>query len=156
MAASTRDLPGNLRWPRDLPGNLRWPGYLRCRRQLPKKYLPTAGELTAVHVPGEREEAIRDLCRARTDAMQDQRSGRNQLKAFLLCHGYRYTDSTAWSQAHMRYLRELVLPHAAMKIVLEEPERSADSRSAAKPAGRPSADNYLQCIDSSAERIERL
>ena len=35
----------------------------------------------------------------------------------------------------MCYLRELILPHPAMKIVLEE---------------------YLQCIDAAAERIERL
>jgi transposase len=97
--------------------------------------LHRAGELTAVHVPDERDEAIRDLCRARTDAIQDRRSGRNQLKAFLLRHGYRYSETTAWSQAHMRYLRELVLPHAAMKIVLEE---------------------YLQGIEAAGERIERL
>lgn len=43
--------------------------------------LHRAGELTAVHVPDERDEAIRDLCRARADAVQDQRSGRNQLKS---------------------------------------------------------------------------
>ena len=97
--------------------------------------LHRAGELTAVHVPDERDEAIRDLCRARTDAVQDQRSGRNQLKAFLLRNGYRYGEKTSWSAAHMRYLRELILPHPAMKIVLEE---------------------YLQCIDAAAERIERL
>ena len=88
-----------------------------------------------MHVPDERDEAIRDLCRARTDAVQDQRSGRNQLKAFLLRNGYCYGEKTWWSAAHMRYLRELILPHPAMKIVLEE---------------------YLQCIDAAAERIERL
>ncbi|MFN7560212.1 MAG: IS110 family transposase [Prosthecobacter sp.] len=97
--------------------------------------LHRAGELTAVHVPDERDEAIRDLFRARTDAVQDQRSGRNQLKAFLLRNGYRYGEKTSWSAGHMRYLRELILPHPAMKIVLEE---------------------YLQCIDAAAERIERL
>lgn len=97
--------------------------------------LHRAGELTAVHVPDERDEAIRDLCRARTDAVHDLRSGRNQLKAFLLRNGYRYGEKTSWSAAHMRYLRELILPHPAMKIVLEE---------------------YLQCIDAANERIERL
>jgi transposase len=97
--------------------------------------LHRAGELTPVHVPDERDEAIRDLCRARTDAVHDRRSGRNQLKAFLLRNGYRYGEKTSWSAAHMRYLRELILPHPAMKIVLEE---------------------YLQCIDAAAERIDRL
>jgi len=79
-----------------------------------------AGELTAVHVPDERDEAIRDLCRARTDAVQDLRRGRHQLKAFLLRNGYRYSEKTSWGVAHMRYLRELVLPHPAMKVVFEE------------------------------------
>ena len=97
--------------------------------------LHRAGELTAVHVPDERDEAIRDLCRARTDAVHDLRSGRYQLKAFLLRNGYRYTETTAWSTAHMRYLRELSLPHAAMKVVLEE---------------------YLHAIDAASERIERI
>jgi transposase len=97
--------------------------------------LHRAGELTAVHIPDERDEAIRDLCRARTDAVQDLRSGRHQLKAFLLRNGYRYGEKTSWGAAHMRYLRELILPHPAMKIVLEE---------------------YLQGIDAANERIERL
>ena len=97
--------------------------------------LHRSGELTAVHIPDERDEAIRDLCRARTDAVQDQRSARHQLKAFLLRNGYRYGEKSSWTAAHMRYLRELILPHPAMKIVLEE---------------------YLQCIDATAERIERL
>jgi transposase len=79
-----------------------------------------AGELTAVHVPDATDEAIRDLCRARTDAVQDLRRGRQQLKAFLLRNGYRYTGKTRWNQAHLRYLRELVLPHAAQRVVLED------------------------------------
>ena len=35
-----------------------------------------AGELTAVHVPDEADEAIRDLCRARVDAVDDLRAPR--------------------------------------------------------------------------------
>jgi transposase len=82
--------------------------------------LHRAGELSAVHVPEASDEAMRDLCRARTDAVQDLRRGRAQLKAFLLRHGYRYTGKSAWSEAHQRYLRELVLPHPAQRVVLED------------------------------------
>ena len=82
--------------------------------------LHRAGELTAVHVPDASDEAMRDLCRARTDAVQDQRRGRAQLKAFLLRNGYRYTGKSAWTEAHRRYLRELVLPHGAQRVVLED------------------------------------
>ena len=82
--------------------------------------LHRAGELTAVNVPDAADEAMRDLCRARTDAVQDLRRGRAQLRAFLLRNGYRYTGKSAWSEAHRRYLRELVLPHAAQRVVLED------------------------------------
>ena len=82
--------------------------------------LHRAGELTAVNVPDANDEAMRDLCRARTDAVQDLRRGRAQLKAFLLRNGYRYTGKSAWTEAHRRYLRELVLPHPAQRVVLED------------------------------------
>ena len=82
--------------------------------------LHRAGELTAVHIPDASDEAMRDLCRARTDAVQDLRRGRAQLKAFLLRNGYRYTGKSAWTEAHQRYLRELVLPHPAQRVVLED------------------------------------
>ena len=68
-----------------------------------------AGELTAVYIPDARDEAIRDLCRARSDAVDDRRRSRHRLKGFLLRHGYRYQGKSSWSAAHERYLRELVL-----------------------------------------------
>ena len=49
-------------------------------------------------------------------------------------HGYRYQGKSAWSAAHQRYLRELVLPHPAMKVILEE---------------------YLISIEAAGERIVR-
>src|SRR3979411_497709 len=79
-----------------------------------------AGELRAVYIPEPTDEAIRDLCRARTDAVDDRRRSRHRLKGFLLRHGYGYQGKSAWSAAHQRYLRELVLPHPAMKVILEE------------------------------------
>src|SRR5512139_3205379 len=94
-----------------------------------------AGELTAVYIPEPTDEAIRDLCRARTDAVDDLRRCRHRLKGFLLRHGYRYQGKANWSQPHMRYLRELVLPHPAMKTILEE---------------------YLQGIDAAHQRVQRI
>src|SRR6266516_3746086 len=93
-----------------------------------------AGELTPVYIPEATDEAIRDLCRARTDAVDDRRRSRHRLKGFLLRHGYRYQGKSSWSAAHERYLRELVLPHPAMKVILEE---------------------YLQGIGAASERIAR-
>jgi transposase len=94
-----------------------------------------AGDLTGVYVPEPTDEAMRDLCRARTDAVDDQRRCRLRLKAFLLRHGYRYQGKANWSAPHMRYLRELVLPHPAMKAILEE---------------------YLQGIDAAHDRVKRI
>jgi len=94
-----------------------------------------AGELVAVYIPEPTDEAIRDLCRARTDAIDDLRRCRQRLKSFLLRHGYRYQGKANWSQPHLRYLRELVLPHPAMKAILEE---------------------YLQGIDAAHDRVQRL
>ncbi len=49
-----------------------------------------AGELTAIRVPSAAEEAVRDLCRARADLVDDRRRTRQRLKAFLLRHGRIY------------------------------------------------------------------
>jgi len=82
--------------------------------------LHRAGELKAIHVPDELDEAIRDITRARSDAVDDLRRAKQRLKSFLLRHGYKYQGKADWSDAHRRYLRELVLPIASQKAVLEE------------------------------------
>jgi hypothetical protein len=60
-----------------------------------------AGELKAIYIPERTDEAIRDLCRARTDAVADLRLSRHRLKGLLLRHGYRYHGKSAWTDAHM-------------------------------------------------------
>ena len=50
-----------------------------------------AGELTAVHIPDETDEAIRDLCRARVDTLDDLRRARTRLLAMLRRLGFCYT-----------------------------------------------------------------
>jgi transposase len=79
-----------------------------------------AGELTAVHIPDETDEAIRDLCRARVDAMDDLRRAKNRLLAMLRRLGFGYTGKTHWTEAHKRYLRDLRLPFACHRIIMEE------------------------------------
>jgi transposase len=102
-----------------------------------------AGELTPVYIPETTDEAIRDLCRARTDAVDDRRRSRHRLKGFLLRHGYRYQGKSAWSAAHQRYLRELVLPHPAMKAILEEYLIAIE---AAGQRGSGSSDASRRCV----------
>ena len=93
------------------------------------------GDITQVRIPPVLDEAVRDVCRARTDATDDLSRSKKRLGAFLLRNGFNYTGKSNWTPAHMRYLRELVMPHDAHKIVLEE---------------------YMQAIDTGIERVARL
>jgi len=94
-----------------------------------------AGELVSVTVPDERDEALRDLSRAREDAVRARLKARQQLKAMLLRHGKRYTGKTSWTAAHERYLAEVGFAHPAQDIAYVE---------------------YRQAIREAHERVERL
>ncbi|MFC7339711.1 IS110 family transposase, partial [Haloferula chungangensis] len=74
----------------------------------------------AVNIPDSVDEAIRDLCRARTDAVDDLRRAKSRLLALLRRLGYRYDGKTHWTQKHRNYLRGLKLPDAAHNHVLED------------------------------------
>ena len=94
-----------------------------------------AGELTPINVPDQEDEAIRDLIRARTAAVHDQRRARNRLKGFLLRLGFRYTGKTSWNDAHKRYLSGLLMPRPAQQIAFQE---------------------YIHAIDDATGRLVRL
>lgn len=64
--------------------------------------LARAGELSAVRVPDALDEALRDLVRAREDAIREQRNARHRLKALLLRNGIIYAGRTAWTGATER------------------------------------------------------
>jgi transposase len=80
-----------------------------------------AGELTPVYVPDREDEAIRDLSRAREDAMLVQKAARQRLKSFLLRHDIRYTGKRSWTEKHLRWLADEVrCPSAAQQVVFQE------------------------------------
>ena len=79
-----------------------------------------SNDLVAVNIPDSVDEAIRDLCRARTDAVDDLRRAKTRLLALLRRLGYNYDGKTHWTEAHKRYLRHLTLPDAAHNRVLED------------------------------------
>ena len=81
--------------------------------------LHRAGELTAVWVPDARHEAMRDLVRARLDAVHALRRARQQLSGFLLRQGCDY-GRPAWTKLHRRWLAGLKFEQAAHHIVLED------------------------------------
>lgn len=82
--------------------------------------LHRAGELTAVWVPGQEQEAIRDLTRAREDMKSLELKSRQRLGAYLLRHGRVYDGKSRWTQAHFRWLETMKFDSPVQQIVLQE------------------------------------
>lgn len=97
--------------------------------------LSRSGDLTPVRVPGAADEAVRDLVRAREDAVRECRNARHRLKALLLRNGIAYAGKSSWTPAHLRWLATLKLAHAAQQIGFQE---------------------YLHAITEATARIARL
>jgi transposase len=79
-----------------------------------------SGDLTPVYVPTVEDEAIRDLSRAREEAIGDLKAAKFRLKAFLPRHDIRYTGHATWGPAHLRWLSEVVCATPAQQIVFQE------------------------------------
>ncbi|MDO8597154.1 MAG: IS110 family transposase [Sulfuricaulis sp.] len=94
-----------------------------------------AGELEPIYVPGEVDEAIRDLVRCRDDAIIAQRRTRQQLKALLLRNEIRYVGKSSWTAAHRQWIARLKLPQPAQQIAFEE---------------------YVDAVEVATNRVERI
>jgi transposase len=97
--------------------------------------LMRSGDLTPVYVPTVEDEAIRDLSRAREDALRDLKAAKLRLKAFLLRQDIRYTGRATWGPAHLRWLAEVVCATPAQQIVFQE---------------------YVRAVNEHTERLQRL
>lgn len=94
-----------------------------------------SGDLTAIHVPDEATEAMRDLERARDDAKKAERVSRHQLSKFLLRQGRIYPGKTAWKTPHLKWLRAQHFSEEAQERVLAD---------------------YLHTLEEATARVERL
>jgi transposase len=97
--------------------------------------LARAGELTPIYVPAVADEAMRDLVRAREDAVVMQRQARQRLTALLLRNDVRYAGKTAWTAAHRRWIADTKLPQQAQRLAFEE---------------------YVQAVEDATLRVARL
>lgn len=97
--------------------------------------LSRAGELKAIWVPDAAHEAIRNLWRAREDAVGARLKARQQLKAFLLRAGRRYEGKTAWTKMHERWIEAQHFDGRADQITLTE---------------------YQLAVRAAGERVQRL
>jgi transposase len=82
-----------------------------CRRLA---RLHRAGELVAIRVPTEAEEAVRDLCRARAAVVGDRTRIRHRLSKFLLRHDRIWRDKQ-WTLKHERWLLCQQFDEAALR-----------------------------------------
>jgi transposase len=95
-----------------------------------------SGDLTAVWVPDEGSEALRDLVRAREAAKQDQLRARHRLSKFLLRSGQRpAAGMKAWTLGYMAWVRQLRFKQAAQESTRLD---------------------YLHEVEHMAERVKRL
>lgn len=94
-----------------------------------------SGDLTPVWVPDEMHEAMRDLVRARMDALMQQTAARQQLLAFMLRHGRAYKEGDHWTGKHRRWLAAQTFQQPAHQIVFQD---------------------YLETVFTTNERQEQL
>jgi transposase len=88
-----------------------------------------AGKLHPVRVPGDEEEALRDLVRAREAVRVDLMRCRHRLSKLLLRHGIRFDDGTAWTQRHRDWLATVTLPWPAAQATLLDCRGAIDALS---------------------------
>ena len=112
-----------------------------------------AGELTAVWVPDERHEAMRDLSRARQAVKKDLQGKRQQISSLMLRLGRIYPGKTTWGPAHMKWLMAQKLEHREQRITFEELlDGIRQEASASSVWKRPSA---RRCPSGRSPRLSR-
>jgi transposase len=79
-----------------------------------------AEELTAVWVPDQQQEAMRDLSRIREDLKSMERCARQRLSGFLLRNKKVYDGQSNWTQAHFRWLERIIFESPVQQIVFQE------------------------------------
>ena len=86
-----------------------------------------AGKLHAVRVPGDEEEALRDLVRARDAVRMDLMRCRHRLSKLLLRHGIRFDDGAAWTQRHRDWLQTVTLDWPAAQATFLDAQGASDT-----------------------------
>jgi transposase len=83
-----------------------------------------AGELTAVRIPSEAEERVRDVVRCRETFQREILKSRHYILKFLARRGFVYRDGTPWCTPHLRWLEHLTTEQsplaAADRLVFRE------------------------------------
>ena len=78
-------------------------------------------------MPGDEEEALRDLVRARDAVRMDLMRCRHRLSKLLLRHGVRFDDGVAWTDRHRQWLATITLPWPAANATLLDARGAIDA-----------------------------
>lgn len=79
-----------------------------------------ADELTAVWVPDEAHEAVRELIRSREAAVDDLRRKRQSISSMMLRYGRTYPGKKTWGPRHQQWLQAQKFSHPGQQLVLQE------------------------------------
>lgn len=96
----------------------------RDARHLGRLY--RAGELTVIAVPNERQEAVRDLTRAREDVREDLTRRQHRLNRFLHRYGYSYSEGERWTKKHWIWIRKIRFEDQNVQVILDESIRAVE------------------------------
>jgi transposase len=89
------------------------------------------GDLTPVWVPSQKQEALRDILRARQDAVKDHSRKRNQLTKFLLRLGFLPPAGiNPWTINHRKWLESIRFEEHFQQVCLREYLHSVDEAKA--------------------------
>ncbi len=94
-----------------------------------------SGDLVEVSIPEAQTEAMRDLERAREDAIQVERVARQQLDKFLLRHGRRWSEGSKWTVKHWKWIQLQAFAEEASRRVLAD---------------------YVYTLEQASARVKRL
>lgn len=114
-----------------------------------------AGELISIRVPTRAEEAVRDLCRAREDAVEDLTRAKNRLGHFLLRNGRIFRDGSTWTLKHRSWLSAQHLEEPAAQTTLARYRAAVECREAELEAIEADMATHLQA-EPFASSIRRL
>lgn len=114
-----------------------------------------AGELVAIRVPSRGEEAVRDLCRARGDAVEDLTRAKNRLGHFLLRHGRVYRGATPWTFKHRNWLGNQSFDQPALTATFGRYRSTVECREAELEAVEADLEVYLE-LEPFASPVRRL
>jgi transposase len=89
-----------------------------------------SGDLVEVSIPEAQTEAMRDLERAREDAIQVERVARQQLDKFLLRHGRRWSEGSKWTLKHWQWIKLQAFAEEASRRVLADYQQTVEQASA--------------------------